>query len=241
MDTATGNRVVITGTGVICPLGVEAAPVWQALIEGRSGIGPITWFDVSEYSTRFAACVRDFDPGRYMAFKKPSAWSIFPSSRFCFEVGDRIRRPGPVQEDPTRIGVEIGTAIGGMGLIEEQRDVLRTKGPRRVNPICVPMVIANMSACMVGIHFGLKGPNSSPVAACATGAVAIGEAMWRLRLGQADVMLAGGTESADTPLGVAAFSRLGALSARNEEPERRAARSIWTGMERSWARARSFS
>lgn len=216
-----GCRVVITGMGVVCPLGFDSAAVWDRMLEGNSGVGPITWFDPSEYSTRFAACVRNFEPGHFMDAHEAKRMDRF--SQFAVAASKRAIEHAGLDlagEDPTRVGVEIGSAIGGMGLIETQSSILRDKGPRRVNPTCVPMVIANMSACSVSIHLGLKGPTSAPVAACATGAVAIGEAMWRLRMGHADVILAGGTESADTPLGVAAFARLGALSSQNDAPER---------------------
>ncbi len=153
------------------------------------------------------------DPHEAKRMDRFSQFSVIASRRAMEHAGLDLDR-----EDPTRIGVEVGSAIGGMGIIEEQSQVLRERGPRRVNPTCVPMVIVNMASCQVGIQFGLQGPTASPVAACATGIVAVGEAMWRLKLGYADVILAGGAESADTPLGVAAFARLGALSTRNDAP-----------------------
>ncbi len=214
------QRVVITGMGVICALGEELDEIWTGLLEGRSGVGPIPYFDTSQYTTRFAACVHDFDETQYVDPREAKRMDRF--AHFAIAASRKAIEQAGLDlsvEDPTRVGVEIGSAVGGMGLIEQQSVALREKGPRRVNPIFVPMVILNMAACQVGITLGLKGPLSSPVAACATGLVAVGEAAWRLRMGEADVMIAGGTESVDTPLGVAAFGRLGALSTRNDAPE----------------------
>ena len=216
-----GRRVVITGMGVICALGEELDGIWTGLLDKRSGVGPIPYFDTSQFTTRFAACVRDFDETRYIDAREAkrmdrfSQFSVAASSKAIENAGLDLSAV-----DPTRVGVEIGSAVGGMGLIERQSVALQEKGPRRVNPIFVPMVILNMAACQVAITLGLKGPLSSPVAACATGLVAVGEAAWRLRMGEADVMIAGGSESVDTPLGIAAFGRLGALSTRNDAPEK---------------------
>ena len=222
VETGDRNkRVVITGMGVVSPLGMETDEIWDGLLKGRSGVGPMPYFDASQFTTRFAACVKDFDVTQYMNPREAkrmdrfTQFAVVASGRAIEHAGLDLSR-----EDLTRIGVEIGTAIGGWGGIERQSVILREKGQRRINPIFLPMVIVNMAACQVGIYFGLKGPTSSPVAACATGLVAVGEAMWRLRMGEADVMLAGGTESIDAPLGIAAFGRLGALSTRNEDPER---------------------
>ena len=222
VETGDRNkRVVITGMGVVSPLGMETDEIWDGLLKGRSGVGPMPYFDASQFTTRFAACVKDFDVTQYMNPREAkrmdrfTQFAVVASGRAIEHAGLDLSR-----EDLTRIGVEIGTAIGGLGGIERQSVILREKGQRRINPIFLPMVIVNMAACQVGIYFGLKGPTSSPVAACATGLVAVGEAMWRLRIGEADVMMAGGTESIDAPLGIAAFGRLGALSTRNEDPER---------------------
>jgi len=214
------RRVVITGMGVICALGAELDEVWTGLLAGRSGVGPIPYFDASQFTTRFAACVRSFDETQHIDPKEAKRMDRF--SHFAVAASRKAIEHAGLElpaEDPTRIGIEIGSAVGGMGMIEQQSVALQEKGPRRVNPIFVPMVILNMAACQVSITMGLKGPLSSPVAACATGLVAVGEAAWRLRMGEADVMIAGGTESVDTPLGIAAFGRLGALSTRNDAPE----------------------
>ncbi len=219
--TAASERVVITGAGVVTPLGMELDVVWTGLLEKRSGVGPMIYFDASQYTTRFAACVADFDMAGYLDSRDAKRMDRF--SQFAVVAAHRAIEHAGLDlsaSDPTRIGVEIGSAVGGMGAIERQSIALLEKGPRKVNPTFVPMVIVNMAACQVSICLGLKGPVASPVAACATGIVAVGEAARRLRLGEADVMLAGGAESVDTPLGMAAFARLGALSVLNEAPER---------------------
>ena len=216
-----GKRVVITGMGVVCALGLDTAEVWEGVLQGRSGVGMVTWFDVSQYPTQIAGFVKDFDPALYMNPREARRMDRF--SQFAVAAASQAMRQAGLdlaQEDPTRVGVEIGSAIGGIGVVEEQSVILKEKGVRRVNATAVPMFLTSMAACQVGIQFGLKGPTASPVAACATGVVAVGEAMWRLRLGQADVILAGGAESADTPLVLAAFSRMGALSTRNDSPKR---------------------
>ena len=219
--TAASERVVITGVGAVTPLGMELDVVWTGLLEKRSGVGPMIYFDASQYTTRFAACVTDFDMAGYLDSRDAKRMDRF--SQFAVVAAHRAIEHAGLDlsaSDPTRIGVEIGSAVGGMGAIERQSVALLDKGPRKVNPTFVPMVIVNMAACQVSICLGLKGPVASPVAACATGIVAVGEAARRLQLGEADVMLAGGAESVDTPLGMAAFARLGALSVLNEAPER---------------------
>jgi len=215
------RQAVITGVGMVSPLGMDLDEVWAGLLEKRTGVGPMTYFDVSEYTTRFAACVRDFDALQYIDAREAKRMDRF--AQFAVVAAHRAIADSGLDLstcDPTRVGVEIGSAVGGLGTIERQSVALLEKGPRKVNPTFVPMVIVNMAACQVSICLGLKGPVASPVAACATGLVAVGEAARRLQLGEADVMLAGGAESVDTPLGMAAFARLGALSARNEAPER---------------------
>lgn len=219
--TVASKRVVITGVGAVTPLGMELDVVWTGLLEKRSGVGPMIYFDASQYTTRFAACVTDFDMAGYLDSRDAKRMDRF--SQFAVVAAHRAIEHAGLDlsaSDPTRIGVEIGSAVGGMGAIERQSVALLDKGPRKVNPTFVPMVIVNMAACQVSICLGLKGPVASPVAACATGIVAVGEAARRLQLGEADVMLAGGAESVDTPLGMAAFARLGALSVLNEAPER---------------------
>lgn len=217
------RRVVVTGLGVISPLGLDAAHTWEGLIAGRSGVGPITDFDTSGLATRIAASVRGFDAGQYMDVKEARRLSLFiqyavaAAQQAVDQSGLTFR-----ESERERTGVEIGSALGGTSLVEEQRMVLEERGPRAVNPTFLPAILINSAACTVAIRHGIRGPVSAPVAACATGAVAIGEAARRLWSGEADVnvMLAGGSDSVMTALGIAAFGRLGALSTKNDTPER---------------------
>jgi 3-oxoacyl-[acyl-carrier-protein] synthase II len=214
-------RVVITGMGAITALGLSVADFWQGALEGRSGVGPITKFDTSDYAIKIAASVKDFNPDAFIDKKEAKRMARF--TQFALAAIYQALEAAELdltKEDPCRVGLEIGNAIGGMELIEEQAQILQARGPRRVKPTFVPMVIANMASCHAAILLGVKGPANSPVAACATGAVAIGEAMRRLQRGDVEVMIAGGTESVMTPLAVTAFGRLGALSYRDDEPEK---------------------
>lgn len=215
------QRVVVTGLGALSPLGLDVATTWQNLVAGRSGVSPITVFDASELPTRIAAPLKGFDAGRYMDAKEARRLSPFIQYAIIAAL-EAMADAGfdPAREDPDRVGVEIGSALGGVQLIEEQRLVLENRGVRAVNPTMLPAVLINSAACAVAIRFGIHGPVSAPVAACATGAVAIGEAARRLARGEADVMIAGGSDSVMTPLGIVVFGRLGALSTRNDTPER---------------------
>jgi len=218
---AKGRRVVITGMGAITPVGLNVADFWQGITAGRSGVRPITQFDASQHPTRIAASVEGFDPTNYVDKREARRMDRF--TQFALAATYEALQDASLdlaREDLTRVGLEIGSAVGGIGLIEEQSLALREGGPRRINPILVPSVIINIAPCHIAVLLGIKGPASAPVAACATGAVAIGEATRRLQRGDVDVMIAGGTESTITPLAVVAFSRLGALSTRNDEPER---------------------
>ncbi|MBC7233117.1 MAG: beta-ketoacyl-ACP synthase II [Chloroflexi bacterium] len=215
------SRVVVTGMGAVTPLGIGIEETWKALLEGRSGIRRITRFDVSSFPTQFAGEVMNFDPKDYMDFREAKRTARF--TQFAVVATQQAIQDAALdlsKEDATRIGLEIGTAIGGIDLIEEQSIVFHQKGPGRINPTLVPVVIANAAPCHIAISLGIKGPTSSPVAACATGTVAIGEALRKLQKGEAEVMIAGGTEAANSPLALAAFSRLGALSTRNTDPEK---------------------
>ena len=214
------REVVVTGLGLVTPIGIGVEPFWDSLVGGRSGAGPITRFDAEAYSVRIAAEVSDFEPTNWMEPRE-----VARTDRFCqmgiaagclawddAELDDRV--------DPARVGVIVGSGIGGLETIEEQHDALKRGGPRRVSPFMVPRLMPNGAAAAIAMRFGLKGTNYGIVSACATGAHAIGEALHVLRAGRADVMIAGGCEAALTPLSVAAFARMGALSSRNEEPER---------------------
>ncbi len=215
------NRVVITGMGAVTPLGLSVSESWEGLVEGRSGMGPITQFDTTDFKNKIAASVKNFDPHNYMERREAKRMALFTQFALV-ATQEAIREAGLdlSREDPTRVGVEIGSAIGGMAIIEQQSITLAQKGPRRINPAFVPTVIINMAPCHIAVLLTIKGPASSPVAACATGTVAVGEATRRLQRGDVDVMIAGGTESVMTPLAIGAFGRLGALSCRNDEPEK---------------------
>lgn len=215
------NRVVVTGMGAITPVGIGLEATWKALLVGQSGVRSITSFDVSGFPTQFAATVEGFDPTQYLDFKEAKRMARF--SQFATVATLEALKHAMLdlsKEDPTRVGLEIGTAIGGINIIEEQAHTFRERGPGRVNPTLVPVIIANAAACHIAIMLGIKGPTNSPVAACATGTMAVGQALRQLQWGYADVMIAGGTEAAITPLALAAFSRLGALSTLNAEPQK---------------------
>jgi beta-ketoacyl-acyl-carrier-protein synthase II len=215
------ERVVVTGLGAVTPLGLDAPTTWRALIAGKSGVGPITAFDSSILPVHIAACVTGFDPSRHMEPREARRHVAFVHFAIA-AANEAVAAAGldPAAEDPWRVGVTIGSALGGISLIEEQKLNIESRGYRAVNPTMIPAVIINSAACQIAINFGIRGPVTAPVAACATGVVALGEAARSLAAGEADVIIAGGTESAMTLLSIAAFSRLGALSTRIEEPER---------------------
>jgi 3-oxoacyl-[acyl-carrier-protein] synthase II len=215
------NRVVVTGMGAITPLGIGVEATWQGLLAGRSGVRRITRFDVSDFPTQFAAEVTGFDPLNFMDFKDAKRTARF--TQFALAATRQAVQSAALdlaKEDATRVGISMGTAIGGVDLVEEQAVAYNEHGLRRINPTMVPVLLASSGACHIAISFGIKGPTSCPVAACATGIVAIGQALRDLQLGEAEVMIAGGAESAMSPLDMAAFSRIGALSTYNAEPSK---------------------
>ncbi len=217
----TVRRVVVTGMGCITPLGIGLEESWENCVAGRSGVGPITKFDAAGYKTQIAAEVKGFDASAYMDRRELKKMDVFiqyavAATRMALDdAGMEIR-----EEEAHRVGVSIGAGLGGLPQIEAQHKVLLESGPRRVSPFFIPMVIANLAPGYVSILTGAKGPNLSIVTACATGAHSIGEAWHMIRRGDADVMLAGGVESTITPLAVAGFNAMRALSTRNDEPER---------------------
>ncbi|RME72179.1 MAG: beta-ketoacyl-[acyl-carrier-protein] synthase II [Chloroflexi bacterium] len=215
------RRVVITGMGMVSPLGNDLESTWQAMMRSECGIETITRFDVSDFPCRLAAFVKDFDPRLYM--DKRDARRMAQFVQFAAAAAQQAITDAGLdlsQEDPTRVGVEIGSALGGADVVEEQRLVLETKGIKKINPTALPALLINMPSCFVSIQHNLQGPVGAPVSACATGISGIGEAMRRIVWGDADVMIAGSTESAITPLIVGAFGRLTALSSRNDTPKR---------------------
>jgi 3-oxoacyl-[acyl-carrier-protein] synthase II len=221
-DTQNGRqRIVITGLGAVSPLGLDVASTWQGLIEGKSGVSAITTFDTRDFPTKIAASVQGFDPTLYLNQREARRMSpfILYTLAAAYEAVTQARLDLS-QEDPTRVGVEIGSGLGGTSIVEEQRLILENKGIRHINPSMVPAILINTAACMVAIQLGIKGPVNSGVSACASGLTSLGDAARRLAWGDADVMLAGGAESVVTPLAIAGFSRLGALSKKNDTPEK---------------------
>ncbi|MGI6299659.1 MAG: beta-ketoacyl-ACP synthase II [Verrucomicrobiota bacterium] len=216
------HRVVVTGIGVISALGEDLPTFWSNLTAGKSGIRPITRFDATDYTSRIAGEVVDFDPNRYMDPKlarktaRFTQMAVAASNMALQDAGLKIGE----NADPLRTGVFVGSGVGGIEVIEEQIITMHTRGPKRISPFFVPMMIANMGAGVVGIETGAKGPNLATVSACASGAHALGEAMNLLRCGRAEVMLSGGAEAAVSPSGIGGFCALRALSQRNDEPER---------------------
>lgn len=217
------RRVVVTGMGVVSPLGNDVESTWTALLAGKSGIGPITRWDASKHSTRIAGMVKDFNLDPAVVDKKDARrmdWFVQYAMMATHQalVDSGLNDLSKVNLE--RFGVLIGSGIGGLGVIEEQNRILHEKGPGRVNPFLIPMLIVNMAAGQVSIKWGFKGPNSAVATACATGNHAIGDAAEIIRRGAADLMVAGGTEGAITPLGLAGFCSARALSERNDDPER---------------------
>ena len=213
------TRVVVTGLGAITPIGNDVASFWQGLKDKKVGIAPITYFDTTDYKAKLAGEVKDFDPKKYMDPK--AARRMEPFSQYAVAAaGEAIAQAGldMEKEDPFRVGTSIGSGIGSLQIIEKEYKKLLEKGPNRVNPLLVPMMISNMAVGNVAMHYGLKGKSINVVTACATGTNSIGEAFRSIQYGEADVMVAGGTESAITPLGMAGFAALTALST-NDDPE----------------------
>ena len=215
------RRVVVTGLGVISPIGNDIGTFWGSLLAGKSGIGPAKSFDVSAFDSRIAGEVKDFDPARYFDFKEAKRMEKF--SQYAAAASKEAVKDSGLDltiEDLTQIGVLIGSGMGSLRMIEEQYKTYLEKGPSRISPFMIPMMIANEAAGQVSILLGLKGPNSCTVTACASGANAIGDAFRVIQNGDAEVMLTGGTESCITPLGVGGFCALKALSRRNDSPQK---------------------
>jgi len=213
------RRVVVTGMGVITPLGIGVRNTWTALCQGQSGIGRITRFDPSDYPVQIAGEVKDFNAGDYIEKKDIKKMDTFihyavaASQLAMDDAGLKI-----TQDNEQRVGVYIGAGIGGLPAIEHYHDILRDRGPNRVSPFFIPMVIINLASGQVAIRFGAKGPNSCAVTACATGNHCIGDGFRIIQRGEADAMLAGGSEGAVSPLTIAGFAAAKALSKRNHAP-----------------------
>ena len=215
------RRVVVTGVGLVSSLGVGTAANWEVLCAGQSGIGPITHFDASEFSTRIAGEVRGFDPLQFVDKKDVKKMDVFIQYAIAasqFAVDDaKLRLP---LDDPTRVGVFIASGIGGFSTIEREHKALLEGGPRRISPFFIPSSIINLASGQVSIRFGAKGPNLATCTACSASAHAVGDAGEIIRRGDADVMIVGGSEAAITPMGVGGFGAMRALSTRNDEPPR---------------------
>jgi 3-oxoacyl-[acyl-carrier-protein] synthase II len=219
------KRVVITGLGVITPIGNTVDDFWNGLLAGKSGAGRLTAFDPSRFSSQIAAEVKNFDPKQFMSDKELRRFDRFV--RFGLGASKLAVENGGLdldKEDTNRIGVYVGSGIGGLHTIEKELTAYHQrgpeKGPSKITPFLIPMLIANMAAGHISITLGLKGPNSAVVTACASGNNAIGDAFRIVQRGDADVMVAGGTEGATTPMGFGGFCALKALSLRNDEPEK---------------------
>jgi len=215
------RRVVVTGMGAITPVGNDVATTWQSLIEGKSGTAPITKFDASKFPVRFAAEVKGFNALDYMDRKEAKRADQYTqyaiaSARQAMTDAKLIERNGM---DPDRIGVIIGSGIGGLKSFEEQHDVYRERGVGKISPFFIPMFIADIAAGIVSMMFNAKGPNYATVSACATSAHAIGDAYRTIQYGDADVMITGGAEATVTPMAIGGFANMKALSERNESPE----------------------
>ncbi len=215
------RRVVITGMGIVSPLGIGLDDNWQAICQGKSGIGPITKFDTTEYPAKIAGEVKNFDPEQYIDKKDQKKMDVF--IQYALAAGSMaIKQSGLIidESNADRVGVLVGSGLGGLQTIEKYHTMLLQSGPKKISPFFVPMLIVNLAPGQISIYFGCRGPNSSVVTACATGNHSIGEASRIIQRGDADAMIAGGVESTITPLAVAGFCALKALSTRNNEPEK---------------------
>ena len=215
------RRVVVTGLGMVTPLGIGVEKTWEAICRGESGIGNITRFDASDFPTKIAGEVKDFNPSDYIDKKEIKKMDIFIHYALAGAImavddsGLKI-----TDENADMVGVLVGAGLGGLPSIEKYYDIYLKEGVRRISPFFIPMLIANLASGQISIRFGAKGPNSCVVTACATGTNAIGDAYKIIQRGDADVMIAGGTESVITPLGIGGFCAARALSTRNDEPKR---------------------
>ncbi len=225
------RRVVVTGLGIVCPVGNTVEESWRNILDGVSGAGPIEHFDVSDFSTRFAAMVRDLDLEAYISRK--DARRMDPFIHYGMVAGIQAVRDAGLEEsqgvDPTRIGVAIGSGIGGLPGIEKGYQAFLDGGPRKISPFFVPSNIINMVSGNLSIRYGFQGPNYAIVTACATGTHCIGDAARKIQYGEAEVMIAGGSEMATSPTGLGGFCAARALSSRNDDPQ---------GASRPWDRDR---
>ncbi len=215
------NRVVVTGLGLISPLGHDIQEFWQNLVAGKSGIDLITKFDTTNFDTKFGGEIKDFQPENYIDRKEARRMDLF--TQFALAASENAVRHSGLnfdQEDKARIGVIVSSGIGGISTFEKQSRTLFEKGPRRISPFFIPMLISDIAPGYISIRYGLKGPNFSTISACASSSHGIGEAFRIIQRDEADVMLCGGAEAAITPLGVGGFNAMKALSTRNDAPQK---------------------
>ncbi|MCD6132772.1 MAG: beta-ketoacyl-ACP synthase II [Deltaproteobacteria bacterium] len=214
------KRIVVTGVGAVTPVGLDARTSFENIVKGKSGIGYITKFDASNFRVRIAGEVKDFNPDRYVPKKDVKKYDLF--SLYAIAATKEALDDAGIEtekEDKERIGVSVGSGIGGLPTIEKYKEICLEKGEKSISPFFIPLAVINMASCDIAIMYGFKGPNFSDVTACATGAHSIGLAMRAIQYGDADIMIAGGTESAICPLAIGGFSSMRALSTRNDEPE----------------------
>jgi 3-oxoacyl-[acyl-carrier-protein] synthase II len=215
------RRVVVTGLGLVSPVGIGVDASWSALVAGKSGVGPITLFDASTFPTRIAAEVKGFDPAQFMDRKEARRNDRF--IQFALAAADMAMKDSGLDmaaEDPDKVGCIVGAGIGGLGTIEDEHRVFLDKGVKRIGPFFIPSLIINLAPGQISMRYGMKGPNFSPVSACATGNHSIGDAMIYIERGMADVMVTGGCEATITTLGIGGFCAARALSERNDAPEK---------------------
>jgi 3-oxoacyl-[acyl-carrier-protein] synthase II len=215
------RRVVVTGLGVVCPVGTGVEETWRGIVSGKSGIGPITQFDASTFPTRIAGEVKNFEPERWMEKKEARRNDRF--IHFAMAAAEMAIQDSGLdmaKEDPELVGAIIGAGLGGLSTIEETHKTFMEKGVKRISPFFIPSLIVNLAPGQVSLKYGMKGPNYSPVSACATANHSIGDALMIIQRGMADVMVTGGTEATITPLGIGGFCAARALSERNDAPEK---------------------
>lgn len=215
------RRVAVTGVGMVSPVGLDTAETWEALIQGQSGVGYVTRFDTSKFPTKIAAEVKGFDPLLYLTVKEVRKMDLF--IQYAISASDYAVNASGLEinaENGERVGVYIGSGIGGFGIIEREHNNFLARGPRRISPFFIPSTIVNLAAGQVSIRIGAMGPNSATCTACSAGSHALGDSFRMIQRGETDVMIAGGTEAAITPMGMGGFSAMRALSKRNDAPEK---------------------
>ena len=218
--SSLGRKVVVTGIGLICGVGNTTEEVWKALLAGKSGVGRITQFDAGNFACEIAAEVRNFDPLNYIEKKEVKKTALHPSRIAAADEAFKASGLKVTPENDERVGVHIGSGIGGFDIIEREHSALIEGGPRKISPFFIPSAIINLAAGQVSMRVGAKGPNEPPPTACTTSAHSIGDSFRIIQHNDADVMIAGGSEAAITPMGVGGFAAMRALSTRNDAPEK---------------------